>query len=92
MLCIRQIAWWMLDLYFGLDATGFDKSSVSSSFRRDIVQTTEIFYPAAQFHEYLGPIMMVTYACLSNTLLLTGTLALNLTSELTLVLVQSWFL
>jgi hypothetical protein len=30
MLFIRQIAWWMLDLYFGLDATGFDKSSGSS--------------------------------------------------------------
>ena len=23
----RQIAWWMLDLFFGLDASGFDKSS-----------------------------------------------------------------
>ena len=22
----RQISWWMLDLYFGLDASGFDKS------------------------------------------------------------------
>ncbi|KAF9779137.1 hypothetical protein BJ322DRAFT_1013723 [Thelephora terrestris] len=46
-----QIAWWMLDLYFGLDAAGFDRST--------------------EFHHYLGPIMMVTYACLSNTLLLT---------------------
>ncbi|KAJ7116020.1 hypothetical protein C8R44DRAFT_220116 [Mycena epipterygia] len=44
-----QIAWWMLDLWFGLDASGFDKST--------------------QFHPIIGP--MVTYACLSNTLLLT---------------------
>ncbi|KAJ7760568.1 receptor-activated Ca2+-permeable cation channel [Mycena metata] len=46
-----QIAWWMLDLWFGLDASGFDLSP--------------------QFHPILGPVLMVTYACLSNTLLLT---------------------
>ncbi|KZT20100.1 hypothetical protein NEOLEDRAFT_1182830 [Neolentinus lepideus HHB14362 ss-1] len=46
-----QIAWWMADLWFGLDASGFDKAS--------------------QFHPIFGPIMMITYACLSNTLLLT---------------------
>ncbi|KAG6821438.1 hypothetical protein H0H93_010162 [Arthromyces matolae] len=45
------IAWWMLDIWFGLDASGFDRST--------------------QFHPYFGPILMVTYACLSNTLLLT---------------------
>ncbi|KAJ7577063.1 hypothetical protein C8J56DRAFT_870326 [Mycena floridula] len=45
------IAWWMLDLWFGLDASGFDKST--------------------EFHFIFGPILMVTYACLSNTLLLT---------------------
>ncbi|KAF9454340.1 hypothetical protein P691DRAFT_754822 [Macrolepiota fuliginosa MF-IS2] len=45
------ISWWMLDLYFGLDASGFDQS--------------------ASLHPVLGPILMVTYACLSNTLLLT---------------------
>uniref|UniRef100_A0A0W0FZM0 Putative receptor-activated Ca2+permeable cation channel n=1 Tax=Moniliophthora roreri TaxID=221103 RepID=A0A0W0FZM0_MONRR len=45
------IAWWMLDLWFGLDASGFDHST--------------------EFHHFLGPILMVTYACLSNTLLLT---------------------
>jgi hypothetical protein len=28
----------------------------------------------ARFHPVLGPILMVTYACLSNTLLLTGKL------------------
>ncbi|KAF5383692.1 hypothetical protein D9615_003626 [Tricholomella constricta] len=45
------IAWWMLDLWFGLDASGFDR--------------------ATQFHPVFGPVLMVTYACLSNTLLLT---------------------
>ncbi|KZT59024.1 hypothetical protein CALCODRAFT_523414 [Calocera cornea HHB12733] len=47
-----QVAWWMLDIWFGLDATGFDKST--------------------SFHPVFGPILMVIYACLSNTLLLTG--------------------
>ncbi|KAL4248089.1 Transient receptor potential calcium channel [Abortiporus biennis] len=46
-----QIAWWMLDLWFGLDASGFDN--------------------ATKFHPIFGPFMMITYACLSNTLLLT---------------------
>ncbi|KAJ8095307.1 hypothetical protein PM082_010530 [Marasmius tenuissimus] len=45
------IAWWMLDLWFGLDASGFEKST--------------------EFHPLMGPALMVTYACLSNTLLLT---------------------
>lgn len=48
---VGEIAWWMLDLYFGLDASGFDH--------------------ATDFHSVFGPILMVTYACLSNTLLLT---------------------
>ncbi|KAF8596769.1 hypothetical protein BDV93DRAFT_479992 [Ceratobasidium sp. AG-I] len=46
-----QIAWWMLDLWFGLDASGFDQ--------------------ATAFHPQFGPILMISYACLSNTLLLT---------------------
>ncbi|KZV60021.1 hypothetical protein PENSPDRAFT_659803 [Peniophora sp. CONT] len=46
-----QIAWWMADLWFGLDAAGFEKAS--------------------QFSVVFGPLVMVTYACLSNTLLLT---------------------
>ncbi|KAG9127230.1 hypothetical protein FRC07_000101 [Ceratobasidium sp. 392] len=46
-----QIAWWMLDLWFGLDASGFDQ--------------------ATTFHPQFGPILMISYACLSNTLLLT---------------------
>ncbi|KAG5717438.1 hypothetical protein E4T56_gene7242 [Termitomyces sp. T112] len=46
-----QIAWWMLYLWFGLDATGFSN--------------------AENFHQFFGPILLVTYACLSNTLLLT---------------------
>ncbi|KAL4078596.1 hypothetical protein V8B97DRAFT_1865175 [Scleroderma yunnanense] len=45
------IAWWMLDLWFGLDASGFDR--------------------AFEFDVIFGPILMITYACLSNTLLLT---------------------
>ncbi|KAI1793525.1 hypothetical protein LXA43DRAFT_971864 [Ganoderma leucocontextum] len=45
------VAWWMLDLWFGLDASGFDN--------------------ATRFHPIFGPFLMVTYACLSNTLLLT---------------------
>ncbi|KAH8832989.1 hypothetical protein DL96DRAFT_1705027 [Flagelloscypha sp. PMI_526] len=45
------IAWWMLDLWFGLDAAGFQNSQ--------------------SFHPIFGPILMVTYASLSNTLLLT---------------------
>jgi len=45
------IAWWMLDLWFGLDASGFDRADT--------------------FHPYFGPPLMVAYACLSNTLLLT---------------------
>ncbi|KAG2136259.1 hypothetical protein BD769DRAFT_1439794 [Suillus cothurnatus] len=54
----RTIAWWMLDLWFGLDASGFDK--------------------AFEFDFVFGPILMITYACLSNTLLLTGELDLSL--------------
>ncbi|RPD64222.1 hypothetical protein L226DRAFT_460344 [Lentinus tigrinus ALCF2SS1-7] len=46
------VAWWMLDLWFGLDASGFDNAS--------------------KFHPVFGPLLMITYACLSNTLLLTG--------------------
>jgi len=41
----------MLDIWFGLDASGFNR--------------------AANFHPVFGPFLMVTYACLSNTLLLT---------------------
>ncbi|EIW58800.1 uncharacterized protein TRAVEDRAFT_72272 [Trametes versicolor FP-101664 SS1] len=48
---LGTIAWWMLDLWFGLDASGFDN--------------------ATRFHPIFGPFLMVTYACLSNTLLLT---------------------
>jgi hypothetical protein len=48
---LGTIAWWMADLWFGLDASGFHESQT--------------------FHVTFGPILMVTYACLSNTLLLT---------------------
>ncbi|KAH7908924.1 hypothetical protein BJ138DRAFT_1181397 [Hygrophoropsis aurantiaca] len=48
---VGTVAWWMLDLWFGLDASGFDR--------------------AFEFDTVFGPILMITYACLSNTLLLT---------------------
>jgi len=66
-----EIAWWMLDLYFGLDASGFDHASkihTSRSYRY-------LLNIIADFHSVFGPMLMVTYACLSNTLLLTGKLA-----------------
>ncbi|KAI9456933.1 hypothetical protein HD554DRAFT_2317452 [Boletus coccyginus] len=48
---VGTIAWWMIDLWFGLDASGFDR--------------------AGEFGPVFGPILMIMYACLSNTLLLT---------------------
>jgi len=42
----------MINIWFGLDAGGFEK--------------------APDFDKIFGPVLMVTYACLSNTLLLTG--------------------
>ncbi|KIK93523.1 hypothetical protein PAXRUDRAFT_34019 [Paxillus rubicundulus Ve08.2h10] len=51
------IAWWMLDLWFGLDASGFDR--------------------AGEFDLIFGPILMIMYACLSNTLLLTEAILSN---------------
>ncbi|KAF9240653.1 hypothetical protein BU15DRAFT_73884 [Melanogaster broomeanus] len=45
------IGWWMLDLWFGLDASGFDR--------------------AGEFDVVFGPMLMIMYACMSNTLLLT---------------------
>jgi len=65
----------MLDLYFGLDASGFEKSSVPPHLRMHHDTMLTVSTLAAKFHDYLGPIIMVTYACLSNTLLLTGELA-----------------
>ncbi|KAG9050438.1 hypothetical protein FS837_005511 [Tulasnella sp. UAMH 9824] len=50
------IFWYMLDLYFGLDASGFDR--------------------ATTFHPVFGPVLMIVYACLSNTLLLTVLVAI----------------
>lgn len=43
----REIAWWMLDLYFGLDASGFDKSSQSSLYTRYAVQDIEDTPPSS---------------------------------------------
>ncbi|GFZ47257.1 hypothetical protein JCM24511_05000 [Saitozyma sp. JCM 24511] len=51
-----QIGWWLLEVYFGLDASGFEA--------------------AHNFHPFLGPLLMITYALLSNTLLLTVLVAI----------------
>ncbi|GHJ86400.1 hypothetical protein NliqN6_2802 [Naganishia liquefaciens] len=51
-----QIGWYLLEVYFGLDASGFEA--------------------AHDFHRYLGPILMISFACLSNTLLLTVLVAI----------------
>ena len=53
---LSQIGWWLLEVYFGLDASGFETS-------HDV-------------HPFLGPFLMVTYALLSNTLLLTVLVAI----------------
>lgn len=65
------IAWWMLDLWFGLDASGFHQASMFSHFF--LRQTFKFYaYALATFHPVFGPVLMVTYACMSNTLLLTS--------------------
>ncbi|WVQ81319.1 hypothetical protein IAT38_003442 [Cryptococcus sp. DSM 104549] len=53
---LSQIGWWLLEVYFGLDASGFQHAHV--------------------FHPFLGPVIMVAYALLSNTLLLTVLVAI----------------
>ncbi|KAL7421096.1 hypothetical protein Q5752_003980 [Cryptotrichosporon argae] len=53
---LSQIGWWLLEVYFGLDASGFEA--------------------AHDFHRFLGPALMITYALLSNTLLLTVLVAI----------------
>lgn len=53
---IGTVSWWMLDIWFGLDASGFNQ--------------------ATTFHPVFGPVVMVTYACLSNTLILTVLVAI----------------
>lgn len=53
---LSQIAWWLLEVYFGLDASGFEHAYL--------------------FHPFLGPLLMVFYALLSNTLLLTVLVAI----------------
>nr|XP_019010032.1 uncharacterized protein I206_05594 [Kwoniella pini CBS 10737]OCF48813.1 hypothetical protein I206_05594 [Kwoniella pini CBS 10737] len=53
---LSQIGWWLLEVYFGLDASGFEHAHV--------------------FHPFLGPVLMISYALLSNTLLLTVLVAI----------------
>jgi hypothetical protein len=57
----------MINIWFGLDAGGFEKA-------RELISEiyTGSYSLAADFDRIFGPILMVTYACLSNTLLLTG--------------------
>jgi hypothetical protein len=67
---LSQIAWWLLEVYFGLDASGFESArmlayaSCIHSLLSDIV------------HPFLGPLLIITYALLSNTLLLTVLVAI----------------
>jgi hypothetical protein len=61
----------MLNLWFGLDASGFDKASECNHTPSTILKSQDISI-IARFDPVFGPILMVTYACLSNTLLLTG--------------------
>lgn len=77
----------MLDLWFGLDASGFDNASLSDSlFNRTKLICIEF---EANFHPIFGPILMVTYACLSNTLLLTGESSCNCGLQFILIVVGS---
>lgn len=57
---VNLICWWLLEVFFGLDATGFEQARKCSGWR---LLTTD------EFHPYLGPILMATYGFLSNTLL-----------------------
>jgi hypothetical protein len=62
----------MIDIWFGLDATAFEKA------REWTVGACAVAYSlVAEFDKTFGPILLVTYACLSNTLLLTGASALS---------------
>lgn len=58
----------MLDLWFGLDASGFDRAGQSFAYI-----SFQVFIRAGEFGPVFGPFLMIMYACLSNTLLLTGT-------------------
>jgi hypothetical protein len=61
----------MLDLYFGLDATGFERATTFHP-----VFGRHLHVCLNRIDQNLGPFLMVTFACLSNTLLLTGQLLL----------------
>lgn len=69
---LSQIGWWLLEVYFGLDASGFEsarKLSISQLRRSSS-------FGVDDFHPFLGPMLMVSYALLSNTLLLTVLVAI----------------
>ena len=67
---LSTIGWWLLEVYFGLDASGFENARKSNNCwdpSRSI---------ADDLHPFLGPIVIVVYALLSNTLLLTVLVAI----------------
>lgn len=47
-LSLSEIAWWMLDLYFGLDASGFQKSSGLPSCACTATRRVDRFTPHSQ--------------------------------------------
>jgi hypothetical protein len=58
---VWEIAKYMVNIWFGLDSTGFDISS-------------ELIL--ANFHPYLGPVIFFVFACLANTLFITVVVAI----------------
>ena len=63
----------MLDLFFGLDATGFANSSMCTNLFCIVAFGLDNLHSIALYHPTFGPALMVVFACLSNTLLVTGT-------------------
>jgi hypothetical protein len=62
----------MVNIWFGLDSTGFDISSTSLPyFARTLMAEIE-----ASFHPYLGPVIFFVFACLANTLFITVMVAI----------------
>jgi hypothetical protein len=61
----------MVNIWFGLDSTGFDISSMSPP--SHVSSIAEI---VAQFHPYLGPVIFFVFACLANTLFITVMVAI----------------
>ena len=62
----------MVNIWFGLDSTGFDISSTS---RLQPYQAHQLTHQAS-FHPYLGPVIFFVFACLANTLFITVMVAI----------------